>query len=83
VYEIYPGQRLQGITDFEGRTVMPGAAPKSLEMEGKPAHVIVRWRFGGPESTTWNGRKLTARTAADGTVSVEFDHRDSSRITWQ
>jgi alpha-D-xyloside xylohydrolase len=83
VYELYPGEKLQGITDFEGRTVAPGADGKSLVVTGKPARVIVRWRFAAPESASVNGRPLTVQKAPDGAASVEFDHRDSSRLTWQ
>jgi hypothetical protein len=83
VYEIYPGDRLRAIADFEGRTVAPGADAKSLSITGKPARVTVRWRFGGPESAACNGANLAVQKAADGTVSVEFDHQDSSRLSWQ
>ncbi len=82
IYEIYPGERLRGITDFEGRTIAPGAGQASLEIDGKPARVTVRWRFGGPDSVTCNGQRLAARKAADGSVSVEFEHRESSRLNW-
>jgi alpha-D-xyloside xylohydrolase len=83
VYEIYPGQPLRAIADFEGRTVTPGADSRSLSITGKPARVTVRWRFGGPESAECNGRKLEVQRAADGSVSVEFEHRESSKLTWQ
>ncbi len=82
VYEIYPGERLHGITDFEGRTVAPGTGPNSLSIDGKPARMTVRWRFGGPESVTCNGQPLMMRKAADGQVSVEFEHRESTRLSW-
>jgi alpha-D-xyloside xylohydrolase len=83
VYEIYPGERLREIADFEGRTVTPGADSKSLAIAGKPARVTLRWRFGGPESAECNGGKLEVRKSADGAVSVEFEHRESSKLTWQ
>jgi alpha-D-xyloside xylohydrolase len=83
VYEIYPGARLREIADFEGRTLTPGADGKSLAIAAKPARVTVRWRFGGPESAQWNGRELGVRTEADGSVSVEFEHTDTSKITWK
>ena len=82
VYEIYPGEPLRTITDFEGRTIAPGAGQKSLAIDGKPARVTVRWRFGGPESVTCNGQALTVRKAADGSAFVEFEHRESSRVSW-
>ena len=83
VYEIYPGVGLRAITDFEGRAVTPGADSKSLSIAGKPAHVTVRWRFGGPQSVACNGQKLAVESAADGSVSVEFDHQETSRLTWE
>jgi alpha-D-xyloside xylohydrolase len=83
VYEIYPGDRMQAITDFEGRTLTPAADSKSLTISGKPARVTVRWRFGGPGSAVCNGQKLTVQKAADGSGSAEFEHKDSSRLTWQ
>ncbi len=83
VYEIYPGQRLRDLVDFEGRTLTPGADAKSLTLAGKPARVTVRWRFGGPETAECNGQKLEVHRTADGVVSVDFDHRDSSQLTWQ
>jgi alpha-D-xyloside xylohydrolase len=82
VYEIYPGEALRGITDFEGRTIGPGAGPRSLSIDGKAARVTVRWRFGGPESVSCNGQGLAVQKAADGSASVEFEHRDSSRLSW-
>ncbi|HMD70940.1 MAG TPA: TIM-barrel domain-containing protein [Bryobacteraceae bacterium] len=83
VYEIYPGQPLREIVDFEGRAVKPGADARSLEIAGKPARVTLRWRFGGPESAQCNGKKLEVQRTADGVVSVEFEHGDSSQIAWQ
>jgi len=82
VYEIYPGEPLRAITDFEGRTVAMGAGRNSLAIDGKPAQVTLRWPFGGPGSVTCNGQPLTARKADDGSVSVEFEHRESSRVSW-
>jgi alpha-D-xyloside xylohydrolase len=82
VYEVYPGEALRRITDFEGRTIAPGAGERSLAIDGKPARVILRWRFGGPESVTCNGQGLTTQKAADGSVSIEFEHSESSRLSW-
>jgi len=82
VYEVYPGEALRRITDFEGRTIAPGAGERSLAIDGKPARVILRWRFGGPESVTCNGQGLTTQKATDGSVSIEFEHSESSRLSW-
>jgi len=81
VYEIYPGP-LRGITDFEGRTVMPGAAPASLTMSGQPAQVTLRWRFGGPSVVTAGNRRLETVKSADGSVSVGFEHSGTTQVGW-
>ena len=82
VYEIYPG-RLRSITDFEGRTVAPGPQPASLVITGQPARVILRWRFNGPAGVAVNDRKLDTVKAADGGVSVEFDHKGTASVRWE
>jgi hypothetical protein len=82
VYEIYPGAPLHALTDFEGRQLTPGAEPGSLVLTGRPAQVILRWRFGGPASVTVNDRKLEPVKAADGSVSVQFDQSGTSRVKW-
>ena len=79
VYEIYPGT-LRGMTDFEGRTVEPGAEPGSLIITGRAARVELRWRFNGPKRVTVNGRRVETRTGGDGSVSVEFTHDGTSRV---
>jgi hypothetical protein len=79
VYEIYPGAQLRSITDFEGRTIAPGPQPASLAVTGAAARVTLRWRFNGPAAVSVNDRKLNAVKAADGSVSVEFDHQGTSR----
>ena len=83
VYEIYPGERLRAIADFEGRTVAPGPQPASLVVTGAAARVTVRWRFSGPAVVTVGDRKLNTVKAADGSVSVEFDHQGTSRVSWE
>ena len=83
IYEIYPGDRLRAITDFEGRTVTPGSDSRSLTIDGRPARVTLRWRFGGPGAVTVDGRKAPVVKASDGSGSVEFDHKDTSRVTWE
>ncbi|MGA2770444.1 MAG: TIM-barrel domain-containing protein [Bryobacteraceae bacterium] len=83
VYEIYPGAQLRSITDFEGRTIAPGPQPASLVVAGEPARVTLRWRFNGPAAVSVNDRKLDTVKAADGSVSVEFDHQATSRLRWE
>ena len=83
IYEIYPGGRLRAITDFEGRTVTPGADSRSLAINGQPARVTLRWRFGGPSAVTVNSLTIPVVKASDGSGSVEFDHKDTSHVTWE
>jgi alpha-D-xyloside xylohydrolase len=83
VYEIYPGAQLRSITDFEGRTVAPGPQPATLVVTGQAARVTLRWRFNGPAAVSVNDRKLNTVKAADGSVSVEFDHQGTSRLKWE
>ena len=83
VYEIYPGAQLRSITDFEGRTVAPGPQPDTLVVTGQAARVTLRWRFNGPAAVSVNDRKLNTVKAADGSVSVEFDHQGTSRLKWE
>jgi alpha-D-xyloside xylohydrolase len=83
VYEIYPGAPLRALTDFEGRHLTPGAEPGSLVLTGQAARVMLRWRFGGPATVTVNDRSLQPVKAADGGVSVEFEHAGTSRVKWQ
>jgi alpha-D-xyloside xylohydrolase len=85
VYEIYPpskGGKLESIQDFEGRVIEEGGEPGSLTITGPPAHVILRWRFGGPRTVTVNGRAVPALRTADG-VSIEFDHADKTALLWR
>jgi len=82
VFEIYPGAQLRPVTDFEGRTVAPGPQPGSLVVTGAAARVTLRWRFNGPAAVTVGDRKLNTVKAADGAVSVDFDHQATSRLSW-
>jgi alpha-D-xyloside xylohydrolase len=82
VYEIYPGTKLEAIKDFEGRTIEPGAQPASLDITGAPAHVILRWRFGGPRIAMVNKRSVSPALLADG-MTIEFDHSGTTEITWR
>ena len=62
--------------------VAPGPEPASLLITGGPARVILRWRFNGPAAVSVNDRKLDTVKAADGSVSVQFDHQATSRLRW-
>jgi hypothetical protein len=83
VYEIYPGAQLRSITDFEGRTIAPGSQPGSLVVTGAAARVTLRWRFNGPAAVSVNDRKLNTVKAADGSLSVDFDHQGTSKLKWE
>jgi alpha-D-xyloside xylohydrolase len=83
VYELYPGTRLRAITDFEGRSVGPGAAPGSLVVTGPPARITLRWRFGGPAGLSLDGRELKLAVGPGSAVAVEFDHQGVSRLAWR
>jgi len=50
---------------------------------GAAARVTLRWRFNAPASVSVNDRKLNTVKAADGAVSVEFDHQQTSRVRWE
>jgi len=83
VYEVIGGAAEMPdttITDFEGRTVSRRA--HSLRIEGKPARVTVRWRFGNVSGASVNGTPVTLAANADG-PSIEFDHASSSVVEWQ
>jgi hypothetical protein len=49
---------------------------------GAAARVTLRWRFNGPAAVTVGDRKLNTVKAADGAVSVDFDHQATSRLSW-
>jgi alpha-D-xyloside xylohydrolase len=79
VYDIYPGSTLRAITDFEGRGIGPGTEPGTLVITGRPAHLILRWRFDHPSAVWLNGRKLDTR-GGQGIFTVEFDHSATSQL---
>ena len=81
VYEMYPGNARASIRDFEDRSLDRDG--NSLTIAGKPAHVILRWRFGAPRAVTVDGRALALTNGADGERTVEFEHRDRSSIRWE
>lgn len=73
VYEIYPGNKLEAIRDFESRSIEPGDQRGSLKISGAPAHIIIRWRFASPATVVVNGHAVSMARNADGT-EIEFDH---------
>ncbi|MBT9333077.1 glycoside hydrolase family 31 protein [Acidipila sp. 4G-K13] len=82
VYELLPeaaDSGSVGITDFEGRNLTRSA--HSLTIQGKPADVTVRWRFGKVHSVSVNGSEITVQNGADGPY-VEFRHKDHTTIAW-
>jgi len=81
VYEIYPGQEARIITDFEGRKL--AHAPGTFDITGAPAAVTVRWKFAHPSIVTLNGQRVDKLTATSDGVSVEFQHRDASTLSWR
>jgi alpha-D-xyloside xylohydrolase len=83
VYEIYPGELVAGIRDFEGRTLEPGADPRTLVIAGSAARISVRFRFGAPQRATLDGRPIAVTTGADGEAAVEFDHQARSVLHWE
>jgi alpha-D-xyloside xylohydrolase len=85
VYEIYPtagpGAKLESIQDFEGRKIEAGGEG-ALTISGAPAHIILRWRFGGPHAAMVNGRAIAAVRTTEG-LAVEFDHSDMTVVNWR
>jgi hypothetical protein len=79
VYEVCPGAT-DAFTDFEGRTVQREAA--QLTITGRPARMIVRWRFLPVHSATVNGAAVHVQQGAEGPF-VEFEHKDKSVVAWQ
>jgi alpha-D-xyloside xylohydrolase len=81
VYELLPGDtKAVTITDFEGRTLRRNG--HSLEIDGKPAKVTVRWRFDPLTAVTLGNAELELHTDAAGRY-VEFDHTGRSTVSWK
>ncbi len=80
VYELMPGAEAAAITDFEGRKVTRSAG--SLTIEGSPAKVTVRWRFGQANNVRVNGQTVNVNWDADG-PSASFDHTGTTTVTWE
>ncbi len=76
VYEIYAGAATSTLRDFEDR--MLDRNSNALTISGKPAHVILRWRFAPPRSVSIAGRSLPISNG-----EVELDHRDKTTISWE
>ncbi len=68
------------MTDFEGREVRRSGS--TLHISGKPAHVILRWRFASIHSVSVNGSAARLESA-HGVSTVEFDLTKTAEITWQ
>ncbi len=83
VYELLPnatGSQSATVTDFEGRTL--SRTGDSLEINGKAARVILRWRFDPVNSVTLGGAPLELHNDASGRY-VEFDHTGRSTVNWK
>jgi alpha-D-xyloside xylohydrolase len=83
VYELLPtasDSQSVTITDFEGRTL--SRMSRSLRINGKPARVTVRWRFDPVTSVTLGGAPIELHTDAGGSY-VEFNHAESSTVSWK
>jgi alpha-D-xyloside xylohydrolase len=83
VYELLPnatGSQSATVTDFEGRTL--SRTGNALEINGKAARVILRWRFDPVNSVTLGGAPLELHNDASGRY-VEFDHTGRSTMNWK
>ena len=83
VYELLPnatGSQSATVTDFEGRTL--SRTGNALEINGKAARVILRWRFDPVNSVTLGGAPLELHNDASGRY-VEFDHTGRSTVNWK
>ena len=67
------------IKDFEGRSVVREG--RTLTIEGKPAQVTVRWRFGGAKSVTVNGAAVHVETK-DAASTVTFSLVQRAVLHW-
>ena len=83
VYEIYPGSESRTITDFEGRTVAYAPSAGTLVIDGAAARVGIRWRFAHPSSVSVNGQPAAAPVPDSGGVSVTFEHRGKTTVSWR
>jgi alpha-D-xyloside xylohydrolase len=79
VYELIGDADAVEITDFEGRKLTRSAG--SLTIDGPPAKVTVRWRFGQVQAVKINGQPMNVGSDAYGPY-VSFDHAALSLITW-
>ncbi len=83
IYELLPAVEDSApltLTDFEGRKLLRNT--HSLTIQGKPATVIIRWRFGHLDSVSVNGASQTVQVDADGPC-VEFTHAGNTTIDWR
>ena len=49
---------------------------RALEITGDPARITVRWKFAQPSGIEVNGAKHP------GSASVEFQHRQTTKLSW-
>lgn len=80
VYEVVgaDGGRVE-VKDFEGRLLVREG--RTLTIEGKPAQVTVRWRFGEARAVTLNGASVRVMTK-DGSSSVAFSLSQRAVLSW-
>ena len=67
------------LKDFEGRSLVRDG--RTLLIEGKPAQVIVRWRFGEAREVSLNGASVQV-TTKDGGSSVSFALHERAVLRW-
>ena len=83
VYEIL-GSAAAGpttLTDFEGRVLVRDGS--TLTIVGKPARVMVRWKFQDVRSASVDGRRIEIVRDASGGASVAFELRSKATVSWQ
>ena len=83
VYELYSGSRPRTLVDFEGRMLTYRPEVRSVTITGAPARVAIRWRFEHPSAVTVNGRPAARFVTGEDGVSIELEHRGTSRLTWR
>ena len=83
VYELYAGTEPRSFRDFEDRRLSYDPRARTLSIAGSPARIMLRWKFVQPSSVTLNGHAAKRLTAAPDGVSLEFQHRQSTQVTWR
>jgi alpha-D-xyloside xylohydrolase len=83
VYELLPapaGGDPVTLTDFEGRRLIRSTG--SLTIEGKPARITIRWRFGSVRSVLVNGSSQAAQSSREGSY-IQLVHTGRTTIDWK